>query len=303
MAEPERFCEGPVLRMHFGGILEGRTRVPEALDPVVGGINALDLVQAELEVEGGRYSLLFDSGPVAGKRATPERLAQLVDHLSKLVQASGDPGSAESTLRFTEVYAGEIRETLIQVEQGRLRTLSRVRPLSEEEGETPAAVKGRLFELRRFGVRRAAVILALLLSAFGLWGWRSGYLDRIFSRSIEEIARDTGPFGDDLALRIEKSWGDYELTITRGKSYPRTVSEIEKRKADLKAVTRRAAFEILVEGGRIYAQLLDAKGEVLESAPAELRPLIAGADGKVTVKLAGRILARTVRLSLERGDA
>jgi len=300
--DPESSPEGPVLRAHFGGILEGRTQAPEKLDPIVGGINALDLVQAELEVEGGKYSLLFDSGPVTGERATPERLAQLVEKLTQLVEASGEPRSAESTLRFTEVFSGEIRETLILVEGGRLRTMSRIRPIAQEEGETPAAAAGRIEELRRFGVRRALLILSLLLVAFGLMAWKSGYLDRILSTSVEEVARDTGPFGDDLALHVEKSWGNYKLTVTRGRSYPRTVAEIEKRKAAIKDVSKSAAFRILTQGGRIYALLLDAKGAVLESTPVELRPLLLGEKGEVTVDLPGRILARTISLALDRGD-
>ncbi|MFQ5844281.1 MAG: hypothetical protein ACE5JG_04755 [Planctomycetota bacterium] len=207
--------------------------------------------------------------------------------------------AAESTLHCTEVYDRAVRETLFFVEAGAIRALSRVRPIEEDgtardEGAAAAA-------LRRIGLRRLLLVGALLLVGFGLMAWRTGYLDRLFSHAAEAIALDPGPFGQSLRLAVDESWGDYRLTVTRGPGFPGGPAELERRRAAATDLSRRAALDILAEGGRIYAQLCDSELRVLESAALELRPLLGDERAEVEVRIPGRIRARTIRLSLERG--
>jgi hypothetical protein len=177
--------------------------------------------------------------------------------------------------------------------------MSRVRAVAEGCAEPDPEVTTAA--LRRFGRRQAIWIAAVLLAAFGLAAWQSGYIDRILSRDPERIKVDTGPFGEDLAVVLDNTWGNYEVTRRRGPSYPTTEEAITKRREAAADLPHRAALGILSEGGTIYVQLRDGSGNVLASAAVELRALLGSTDGEVVVKLPGRIAARSVRLDLERG--
>ena len=140
-----------------------------------------------------------------------------------------------------------------------------------------------------------------MLGVFGLMAWRSGYLDRLLSHAAEDLARDTGPFGAALELSVEKSWGNYEVTLVRGPDYPANAAEAARRTAELTSLIEKSAYGIVVAGGRMYVQLLDKEQKVLASKEVELRALLTSGDAEVTAKLPGRIRAHALRLSLERG--
>jgi hypothetical protein len=246
---------GPVDHARFGGILEGRHDDPAPLEGAVARLNEMGLVEAELEIEGGRYSLMLDGGRIPGRRMSDSALAELVDCLGDLVEGSGHPETAECTLHCSVLARGAVRETLFVPRDGRVHAMSRVRAVAEGCAEPDPEVTTAA--LRRFGRRQAIWIAAVLLAAFGLAAWQSGYIDRILSRDPERIKVDTGPFGEDLAVVLDNTWGNYEVTLRRGPSYPTTEEAITKRREAAADLPHRAALGILSEGGTIYVQLRD----------------------------------------------
>jgi hypothetical protein len=286
--------DGPLEEIFFGGILEWRGGDTEALREIVSRLNRLGLATAELDADGGRHSLLFDDAPVPGARVDPGRLADLVDALQELVDASDDPGGAESTLHCTAVHADGVVETLIGIEGGLVKPVSRVRARAAEEREPPA--------VRRTVSWRFVIPMGLLLVVgFGLMAWRSGLLDSVLSTAPDGLAIETGSFGENLAVEIDRSWGDYVIKVTRGPGYPASVEAFNAAKENATAISDRAALDILAAGGTIHVHLLDADGGLLETAPLELRPLLEDASGYATAKVHGRIGAARVKLALSKG--
>jgi len=292
--DEHRLPEGPLEELLFGGILEWRGGDAHELERIVGEINALGLARAELDPDGGRFSILFDDKPVPGARVTPDVLDRLVDGLQALVDASEDPAGAESTLHCSAIHTGEIVETLIGVEGGVVRPVSRIRPrLIEESADIP---------VRTVAWKKVVPLGLLLLVGFGLVAWRSGYLDRVFSAAPAEFEVDRGPFGERLRVSITREWGNYVITLRRGASYPATVEAITAERAGAKGIAERAAIDIIAAGGTVYVQLLDANGEVIDSKEVELRTLVEDAKGKAIARIRGRIGAAQVRIALSKGE-
>lgn len=286
--------EGAVQELVFGGILDWRGGDVFEIERVVRKINRLGLAHVELDADGGRCSILFDDKPVPGAKATPTALDQLVDALQELVDASDDPQSAESTLHCSAIHPGEVVETLIGVENGRVTPVSRIRPrLVEETAHNP---------VRTVAWRKVLPLSAALLIAFGLYAWQSGYLDRVFSAAPAEITVDTGPFGDRLKAKIQRKWGNYEITIRRGTAFPATVEAVTADKENAKGIADRAAITILSEGGTVYVHLVNSRGEQLDSKAVELRPLVEDENGKAVAKISGKIGAAGIRLALSKGE-
>ncbi len=295
--------EGPVRYAWFGGILEGRRPQDDgALRAAVAELNADGPVPADLEVEGGRFTVLLGERTLEPSELSSERLTVFVDLLQRLVEASADPERIESTLRCTEVYAREAVETVFAPVAGEVRCVSRVRALNDEDRRrAPVAARpaGPAFDL---GTRRALLIGALFLIAFGLFTWRSGIVGRWMSAEAAGLARETGPFGTLLAVEVERMWpGDYRVVLRRGDDYPLTTDAVSALQTGAGSPVELAAVNAVAEGDAVYAQLLNHDGEVLASDRLELRPLLGDADAEVEGKLKGRISAATVRLALDPG--
>jgi len=288
-----RMPEGAVHELLFGGILEWRGGDAEELQRIVARINRLGLARAELDADGGRTSLLFDDAPVPGARVTPDILDRLVDALQDLVDASDDPSSAESTLHCSAIHPGEVVETLIGVENGRVHPVSRIRPrLVEETAHAP---------VQTIAWRKVVPLGALLLLGFGLLAWQSGYLDRVFSAAPAQLTIDNGPFGNRILVTIDRTWGNYEVTLRRGAAYPATVEAVTADKQKATGIAGRAAVDILAAGGTVYVHILDSDGNLMESVGVELRALVESEKGTAVAKIHGRIGAARVRLALSEG--
>jgi len=286
--------EGPVEELLFGGILEWRGGNTQDLQQIVARINRLGLAHAELDADGGRHSLLFDDRPVPGKQATSGALDRLVDGLQELIDASDDPHSAESTLHCSAIHPGEVVETLIGIENGSVHPVSRIRPrLIEETAHAP---------IRTVAWRKVLPLGAALLLVFGLYAWKSGYLDRVFSAAPAQLEIDNGPFGDRLLVTIDRKWGNYEVTLRRGSAYPDTVEAMATDKASAKSIAEGAAIGIIADGGVVHVHLLDSRGKLLDSGTVELRALLEKSKGTAVAKFEGRIGAAQVRLALSEGE-
>jgi len=286
---------GPVESLRFGGILEIVGGSRGSLESIVRILNGLDLVEAELDTDGGHHSLMFDNQPVPGKRASRERIDRLVELLQELVDASEEPAGAESTLNCTAVHSDGVVETLIGVKGGVVRPISRVR------GRVPPPIDN-LAEQRRMAWGRVLVAVVALAVGSSLLAWKYGYVDRVMAAAAEKMERDTGAFGDRLEFTAEREWGKYKILVKRGPGYPADPEQVAAQLAASKDLAARAVIKILSSGGTIYVQLLDKQGKVLGSSPVNLRPLLESADRTAKGELAGKLGATRFRLSLSEDD-
>lgn len=291
---------GSVRYAAFGGILEGTRGDRAILESLIREINELGLARAELEIEGGRFSVLMDEAPVSTEGMEAARFESFVNLLQQLLEASPSPDSLESTLRCKIVTDREVQETLFVLLNGSLRCVSRTRPLQEgDRRQAPLTVWAP--SISRFGGRHAILIGILLLIAFAILTWQGGYIDKIFSPKPGSLLLKTGPFGHLLKLEVEKSWGNYRVLIRRGKDFPESADKVKDLLESAVSAADRAAINTVADGDTIYAQLLSSKGKVLDFARVELRSLLSAGDAKVTGKLHGHIAAHCVQLSLDAG--
>jgi hypothetical protein len=280
----------------FDGIVEGRLGDADAVRGAAARANASGFGRMDVGVEGGRFSVLMDDATVPASRMSDENRRLFAAALAEIAGASS--GSVESTLRCTEVFRDEVRETLFLPESGAIRALTRTRPvapgdlLRSPEAPAPAPSMGR---------GRLAVVLAALLVAFGIIAWAGGWVDRLFAADSRALVVETGPFADFVDVAVEKSWGEYEVTLRRGKGFPVERGRLDELRAKAATPADRAAIDIVAQGGQLWVRLLDASGRSLAASRTELRPLVAGADRSVEVALPGRITAARVRLDLDAG--
>jgi hypothetical protein len=280
----------------FDGIFEGRLGDAAAVRAAAARSNVTGFGRMDVGVDGGRFSVLMDDSTVPPSRMTDENRRLLANALAEMASASSGP--VESTLRCTEVFRNEVRETLFLPEGGQIRALTRTRPVTDADlfrsldpaPPPPSMGRGRL-----------AIVLALLVVAFGVAAWSSGWVDRLLSAKSEELRIETGPFADFLDVSVAKSWGDYKVTLRRGKGFPVENARLAELRANAVTPADRAAVDVVATGGELWLRLEDAEGHGLAATRTELRPLVSAADRTVETQLAGRITAARVRLSLEAG--
>lgn len=301
-AEQER-PDGAILHAQFDGILEGYVGEPGKVEAAVNKINAAGIVEADLELDGGKFTILFDNAPIPGARAGIEKQQRLLELLSELIEATPSPETVESTLACKVVHENGVIETVLSVQNGELRPLSRVRDRdgrdthSLEQSEQFSAPLGHL------GFKKGGLVALLLLLAMGLMAWQSGYVQKILSRPADQLKHDLGPFKGLLDVSIEKSWGSYLVTIKRGPSYPKDAEEADELRLARKDLGERAALDIVTKGNNLYVQLCNEEGKSVQSGEAELRPLLNDKNGKVPVNLPGHLDGYSIRLALDRGEA
>ena len=281
----------------FDGIVEGRLGDAAAVRAAASRANATGFGRMDVGVDGGRFSVLMDDTTVAPSRMTDENRRALADALSAIAGASGGP--VESTLRCTEVFGNEVRETLFLPDGGAVRALTRTRPVTDADNfrnphsaapPSPSMGRGRL-----------AVVLALLFVAFGVAAWAGGWVDRVLAVKSEALSVDTGPFADFVAVSAEKSWGDYKITLRRGPGYPVTNERLAELRQSATTPADRAAIDVVANGGEVWLRLEDAQGRALGVASTDLRALLAAADRTTETELPGRMSAARIRLSIEAG--
>lgn len=281
----------------FDGIVEGRLGDATLVREAASRANAAGFGRMDVGVDGGRFSVLMGEDTVLPRWMTDENRRLFANTLAEIASASAGP--VESTLRCTEVFRNEVRETLFLAEGASIRALTRTRPVTEADlfrnpdgGPPRAASMGR---------GRLAIVLVLLLVAFGSIAWFGGWVDKMLAARAESIAVDTGPFADYVDVTLQKSWGNYEVTLRRGKGFPVENARIEELKAKAATPADRAALDVVATGGKLWIRLEDEGGRGLTATPCELRPLLAGEDRKVVERLSGHILAARVKLSLDQG--
>ena len=246
--------------------------------------------------------MLLSEVTLAGARFGGGRPERFREELETLLELLPQGQSVESTLRCTMVHEGAATETLFGVVGGRLRPVSRQRPLREKD-HVRAPSHGQIAALQGLGPGRMIAVLVLLLVGFGLGAWQTGYIDQLFAPGVERLGTELGDFDGLVRLDIEKSWGVYKLELRRGARFPAKSSEVEALLAERESTKAQAAVRLVADGSRIWVQLRDADGKVLHAGSAALRPLLEEPDAVVKLSLKGRIGVREIRLALSSGTA
>jgi len=291
--EAERASPGAPRHGVFGGVLEGAVGDAAALRAAVARIPS---VRHDLNVDGGRFSLLFDDAPVAGDALDTDAQDALLDALADVARAAAPDRPLESNLRATLVHADRVVETLFTVEvragERVIAPISRERPLApgDDVAARGGAGDGGLdAPFRGMSRGRRAILLALVVAAGALGAWQTGALDLARSAldrtAAEDVARDTGPFLDALSVTVERSLGAWTCRVERGPDFPATPSALDARIAAAPTLAERAAARAAGEGGRAWLRGLDAEGRVVDAAPIDLRPLTAEEDGRAEAHL------------------
>ena len=288
---------GPPRALIVDGILEGRVLNEDRLQQAVHALSQCGAGAFRADVTGSRFSMLPIDTRVPPDRFDAAAQTTFLDRLQAVADAAR-PGSIESTLRCKLVYEHEVAETLFVARGALIEPLTRHRP--RDENDDGSLLASDALEAP-FGMRRRELLwlTPLLLVIGGVFLWQAGWIDRVLSASAEEIRTDTGPFGDMVTTSVERSWGNYVVTLARGAGYPETPAALAERRDASEDLPARAATEVVGNGDALYVRLVDADGNVLAEARTELRPLLTGADGTVEVKLPGRMNAHGVALALD----
>ncbi len=281
------------------GIVDGRVGDVAAAQAAVRKANESGYVRLSLEVDGGRFSILPDAARIPAGQMTDARRAAFFKGLRDFVAACDGP--AESTLRCTEVFDLVVRETLFLTDPGErsLRAWTRERPVTAQDHSLNPGDR-----VIRTALPKSLMVMlvALVIVATGLLAWTGGWIDRGFSADAANVRTDTSVFGDLLSFEVKGSWGDYVVSLRRGRSYPLTLDDIERLRQTAGQPARRVAVDVVSGGDPIWLRLEDKDGRGLAASRIDLRSLVESKDDAVSVRLPGRRDAARIRLALSAGE-
>ncbi len=281
------------------GIVDGRVGDVAAAQAAVRKANESGYVRLSLEVDGGRFSILPDAARIPAGQMTDARRAAFFEGLCDFVAACDGP--AESTLRCTEVFDLVVRETLFLTDPGErsLRAWTRERPVTAQDHSLNPGDR-----VIRTALPKSLMVMlvALVIVATGLLAWTGGWIDRGFSADAANVRTDTSVFGDLLSFEVKGSWGDYVVSLRRGRSYPLTLDDIERLRQTAGQPARRVAVDVVSGGDPIWLRLEDKDGRGLAASRIDLRSLVESKDDAVSVRLPGRRDAARIRLALSAGE-
>lgn len=280
------------------GILDGRVLNENTLQTAVADLSKCGAGEFRLDVTGGRFNILPAETHVPANRFDTAAQSNFLDRLQGVVDAA-QPGSVETTLRCKLVFEADVAETLFVVNGQQIEPVTRRRPRTAQDTLPMPTAEGEAM----LGMRRRELIwLAPVLLIVGVFfAWQSGWIDRVLAARAEEVLTETGPFGQMIDVKLERSWGSYYITLTRGSTYPATPAALATLREDSATLTAAAACELIGNGGELFVQIANEDGKVLAEARTELRSLLTDEDGKVKVKLPGNRSAHHVSLSLSAG--
>jgi len=284
----------------FAGILEGHSGDNDRLRQTVAELNALGSIDADLELDGGQFSVLFDDLTLAGGAFAADLLDRLPRLLQEIVDAARDPARVTSTVRCTVVHEDGVVETLFAPVSGVMRGVSRPRRVKPEDLErAPAAAA--VGNVSGMGPVRSTLIGALMLVAFAMLAWQSGFVERLTSVESSTLTVDNGPFGELLTAEIQPNWGNYRVLLRRGQSYPKDVAQQRQLEEQAATLAERSAVLMLTQGRHLYLRLISDTGETLAYYPVDTRPLLTSDEAPAVGHLPGRSIARSIQLSISPG--
>jgi hypothetical protein len=285
----------------FDGVLDGRIADVGELRRAVLKWDALGLPKAMFSVEGGRFNFMPGDETAGAQVMSEEGQAEILAILEDMVTLGSESGSVESTLRCTLVKGQDTTEFLFGCVGNELRSVSRSRALSHEDREHIPRQEMLPESVRALGRNRALLILLLAFVAFFGSAWQSGWFSSVLSPGLDELIVEEGAFEGMLILEIKRSWGNYEVTVMRGETYPTTPTATQDLRDDAADNARDVAITTVSSGQQVYIQLLNEEDKVLEVVSLGLRDLITEEGAEVTGKLRGRISADSIRLALSSG--
>ncbi|MFT7536897.1 MAG: hypothetical protein ACI85K_002852 [Hyphomicrobiaceae bacterium] len=280
------------------GILDGRVLNESTLQTAVEALSKCGAGEFRLDVTGGRFNILPAETHVPADRFDTAAQSNFLDRLQGVVDAA-QQGSIETTLRCKLVFADEVAETLFVINGQQIEPVTRRRPRTAQDAIPMPTDEGDAM----LGMRRRELMwLAPVLLIVGVFfAWQSGWIDRVLAARAEEVLIETGAFGQMVDVKLERSWGNYNVTLTRGPTYPTTPEALAALRDNSKTLTAGAACELIGNGGELFVQIANEDGKVLAEARTELRTLLTDEAGKVEVKLPGNRSAHHVSLSLSAG--
>lgn len=302
MAEDVRISEDVPVSVQLDGIVDGRIADGQALVDAAARLGALGIGRFELERDGGRFSLMPDGERHRGAGFGTEAQAQLLSCLQDVARATHGP--VESTLRCTMVFDHGVSETLFRAAadaEGRptVEGISRLRERRVGDVPTEAAPPPPWKSM----LQRREIVIAIPLLVLGvlLMAWTSGLLDRLFAAGAAGLAKDSGSFGELLAVDATSSWGDYAVEIRRGPGHPTSSDAWEQLLAGAADEVARARLRVVREGNDVFVRLEDGKGRFVGEKSVSLRALVTDPSAVVKARVPGRITAARITLALESG--
>ncbi len=292
------------LTVTFDGIIEGTVADRRALALAIRALAALPAPGFEAEFEGNGCSLMVDDAVHSGAAFTPDHWARLRGRLERVIAGFDQQEEIASTLRCSERFAHQIRETLFVVDRSGLQLVSRNRDADEREeaiGSPGDDVQSPLE--RGFQRRSALVILCLFLLAGALVVWHEGIVYRLFPAGSASIRIVSGDFSDLLAVETRQSWGSYRITLSRGPRFPATSDDLAQRLSTATTLGARAASNLVAEGGDIFLVLESGSGKSLATVEVSLRPLLASPQAHATCTLPGEARASSIRIALAKPES
>ncbi|MFT4515319.1 MAG: hypothetical protein ACI89X_004095 [Planctomycetota bacterium] len=280
------------------GILDGRVLNEDTLRRAVDELSKCGAGAFRLDVTGGRFNILPAETHVPAGQFDTAAQSNFLDRLQGVVDAA-QPGSVETTLRCKLVFEEEVGETLFVVNGHQIEPVTRRRPRTAQDAIPMPTAEGE----GMLGMRRRELMwLAPVLLLVGLFAaWQSGWIDRVMAARAEEVQTETGPFREMIDVKLERSWGNYYVTLARGATYPATPEALATLREGSETLPEQAACDLVGNGGELYVQIVNKDGKVVAETRTELRTLLTDEEGKTKVKLAGTMSAHHVSLSLSTG--
>ncbi|MFT7618258.1 MAG: hypothetical protein ACI97A_001899 [Planctomycetota bacterium] len=282
----------------FDGILEGPLGDRDMLRAAATRLDAIGVVAANLEIEGGKFSILLDDSGKRMSQVSDSQRSTLMQTIQEIVDHAADPNKVESTLRCTEVTSSTVHETLFALRDGRVEKVTRGRLVNDDDmrrSPRPISVLGESFE----GTKSKRLVYGSLVVLFCLaMSFQLGLVDRFLAPKAEEIKIEHRLFGDYLSSTMESNWGVYTLTIQRGDGFPQTMASFEIKTKAAKRMEDAATLGALARGETVYVQLLGDKGEAIYEKGVSLKPLLLDSDATLKVLIPGLRKAASLRLAL-----
>lgn len=283
----------------FDGLLQGPRAPIDAINAEVAAINKKGIVEFSIGDDPAYFSLLISDRIVEGSAIVGDCREEFIAALTPIVNLLPNQHLYESTLRCTEVFEDEVRESVFTIRGRDVACLSRTRP--PEEGDLARAPREFLVSLQPRPWGTILIIASLLLLVFGLGAWQSGWVDRVFAASSRSLLIEAGPFASLLEANVTDSLGEYTITIRRGPGYPRTREESAALTNGASTPVAIAAAAAIVNGNNIFIRLETGDGFVLERREVSLRELLSNDTMNNAAKLQGRISAQKLVLALDAG--
>ncbi len=273
----------------FEGVLEGtRGNDDHPLQSAAGTIDGLRIGRADLELDGPRFSLLLTGATVLGRQVDDSAKKQFLGALEIVAACAGRERPIESTLRCTEVYQDRTVETLFGVEGGAVRAVGRVRAISTEDRRRDPRAEVVIPPAQLRDHRRRALIVGFLVLAIGvLVLWQQGWVDRLRSVDPAELPISAPEFGTRLTVSVERSFGNYVVTVGRGPDFPDSDEKLNLWRDRLSGARERMAHQTLAAGGDVYVHLLGRDSNRLRTVKIDISPLVLDVDDAVTGMLPG----------------